>query len=192
MSFAELLGGKETEFAQHLHTVGAHEMGFSFQHPMPDEAFLCLELTQILFPSPGAVAVSKEFSFLSFAKAGSRFPVLPARPPATPAPVIRVPQGSLPQNRRTGSEPRGAQPAVGGQGVAGPPASIPSMCAAGSNRFSLAHPLSACPILGSVVWREAFHSLVWSLHQPGGEEGQIREVRHSPRLLGRSPLSDSD
>ena len=95
--------------------------------------------------------------FLSeFRQGWLSLPRLPARPPATPAPVIPVPQGSLPQNRRPGSEPRGAQPAVGGQGVAGPPASILSMWAAGSDRLSLAHPLSACPILGSVVWREAF------------------------------------
>ena len=84
MSFAELLGEKETEFAQHVHTVGAHEMGVSFQHPELDEAFLCLELTQLLFPSPGAVAVSKEFSFLSFAKAGSRFPVCQPGPQPLP------------------------------------------------------------------------------------------------------------
>ena len=33
MSFAELLGEKETEFAQHVHTVGAHESGFLGEKP---------------------------------------------------------------------------------------------------------------------------------------------------------------
>ena len=50
-------------------------MGVSCQCPELDEAFLCLELTQPLFPSPGVVMVSEAFSCLRLAKAGSHFSV---------------------------------------------------------------------------------------------------------------------
>lgn len=120
---------KKKQLAWHMHTGSAHAMGVSCQCPELDEAFLCLELTQPV-SEPRSCDGFKSIILSEACQGWLSFLRWPARLRATPACVIPVPQGSR-------------LPAVGGQGAAGPSASIPSPWVAGFDRFSLAHALSA-------------------------------------------------
>ena len=130
-------------------------MGVSCQCPELDEAFLCLELTQPV-SEPRSCDGFKSIILSEACQGWLSFLRWPARLRATPACVIPVPQGSR-------------LPAVGGQGAAGPSASIPSPWVAGFDRFSLAHALSlhfgVCGMGGGL----SQPGLVFT---PNGEEGQ--------------------
>ena len=147
-------------------------MGVSCQCPELDEAFLCLELTQPV-SEPRSCDGFKSIILSEACQGWLSFLRWPARLRATPACVIPVPQGSR-------------LPAVGGQGAAGPSASIPSPWVAGFDRFSLAHALllhfGVCGMGGG------FPSLVWCSRQMEKRD-KIRGGRHSSQLLGPQPLS---
>lgn len=146
---------KKKQLAWHMHTGSAHAMGVSCQCPELDEAFLCLELTQPV-SEPRSCDGFKSIILSEACQGWLSFLRWPARLRATPACVIPVPQGSR-------------LPAVGGQGAAGPSASIPSPWVAGFDRFSLAHALSA-PFWG--LWHGGGLSQPGLVFTPNGEEGQ--------------------